>query len=147
MESWEIEARLGVDALFGEYVRFVDAGRPELLAELFTADCLYDMDNGNIARGREEIPDRVRALIPMFASAVNFGRLRHHMSSRRIEFEGPERAKVTSAFLAVSGQGPDHWGSYRDVVVREPGGWRFSQRVARVEGAVPHSPMRAWFTG
>jgi len=147
MESWEIAGRLGIDALFGEYVRFVDAGKPDLLAELFTADCLYDMDNGNVAHGREEIPERVRALIPIFAGAVNFGRVRHHMSSRRIDFLDRDRAKVTSAFLAISGQGPDHWGSYRDIVALEPDGWRFAERVARVEGAVPHSPMRAWFTG
>lgn len=147
MESWEIEGRVGIDALFGEYVKYVDSGEPELLAGLFTSECTYDMDNGNVALGREQIPERVRAVIPLFADAVNFGRIRHHMSSRRIDFIDRERAKVTSAFLAISGQGPDHWGSYRDIVVREKGDWLFSQRVARVEGAVPHSPMRAWFTG
>lgn len=147
MDTWEIEARAEIDVLFADYIRWVDGGKPELLAELFTEDCVYDMDNDNVARGRAEIPERVGALLPVFAGAVNFGRIRHHTSSVRVEFLDRERAKASTYFMAVSRQGPDHWGIYRDLIVRTGAGWRFAERSARVEGAVQHSPMRVWFTG
>src|SRR5690606_3444284 len=66
-------------------------------------------------------------------------RLRHHVSSVRIRIADEDHATAQSYFLAVeSGLGPDHWGVYRDELVRENGAWRFARRTVTIEGATPN---------
>jgi hypothetical protein len=145
MEQWEIEARANVQVLHARYIRYVDSGRADELAELFVADCLYDMDGGAVAQGRDAIVPVVEELKAMFVATEGFGRVRHHVSSIFVEFESTDRASGMSYFTAMSGLGADHWGTYRDVIVRAEAGWRFQQRVVRVGGATAGSPIRSWY--
>ena len=43
--------------------------------------------------------------------------------------------------MAMSGAGPDHWGVYRDELVRGEDGWLFARRVVTVEAAAANSPV------
>jgi 3-phenylpropionate/cinnamic acid dioxygenase small subunit len=143
MDDVEIGARVAIQATLSRYTRHVDAGRADELAGLFAEDAVYDMGGGVVAHGRAAIVPKVEELKTMFATAEGFGRIRHHTSSVSIEVESPSRARATSYFCAFAAAGPDHWGTYRDVLVREDDAWRFASRVVRLEGAVPASPVRS----
>jgi hypothetical protein len=61
------------------------------------------------------------------------------VSNLLIELEGPDRARARSYFLAVTDRGTDHWGRYRDDLLRTNDGWRFAHRRVRTDGAGPGS--------
>jgi hypothetical protein len=147
MEAWEIEARLSIQATMSRYTRFVDAGRPDELGSLFAEPMHYDMGGGRVVHTRAELTATVEKIKSTFRAAKDFGRLRHHVSSVVIELAGPDSAKATSYFLALSGAGPDHWGVYRDELTRVGEGWLFSQRIVTVEGASAASPVRSEVIG
>ncbi len=141
MESWEIEARVSVQILMTDYGRCVDTGRLDELADLFTARCHYDMGTGPVLEDRAAILRRGEEVRQMFRDAPSFGgRVRHHVTPVSLQFLSPDEAKATSYFLTMGRTGPDHWGSYRDVVVREGEQWRFARRVVTVEGHSADSP-------
>jgi len=139
VESWEVEARLAVQDAFASYVRCADSGRSEQLAALFTDDGVLRTDGGE-ARGFDAIvaflEDAKRSLA---ASPSGAGRIRHHVSSVHVTFPTADEARATSYFLAVTAAGPDHWGRYRDRLIRVGDRWRFAERTATVEGHAPGS--------
>lgn len=147
MEEFEIAARVAIQATLSRYTRNVDTGRADDLAGLFAEDGLYDMGGGVVAHGRDAIVPKVEELKTMFATAEGFGRIRHHTSSVAIEVESPDRARAMSYFCAFAAAGPDHWGTYRDVLVKEDDTWRFASRVVTLEGAMATSPVRSMLPG
>jgi hypothetical protein len=138
VESWELAARVEIDDLMARYARYADTGRSSELAALFT-------DGGVLVAGDDEV--RGRAAIAGYLDTAKAslagrdpaGRIRHHVSSRRVDLTSATSARATSYFLAVTGIGPDHWGVYRDELVRDRAGWRFDRRAAIVEGYAPGS--------
>jgi hypothetical protein len=62
---------------------------------------------------------------------------RHHLSSIKINNDGPDKANSTSYFLVLNNTAPDHWGIYRDTFVKIDGEWFFKTRVITIEGADP----------
>jgi hypothetical protein len=146
VESWEIEARLSIQATMSQYTRFVDTGRPAELCLLFAEPMHYDMGAGRVVHSRKDLIANVEDIKSTFREADNFGRLRHHVSSVIIELTGTNSAKATSYFLAMHGAGPDHWGVYRDELVRLGEEWLFSRRIVKVEGASRTSPVRSEIT-
>jgi hypothetical protein len=143
MDTWEIEARVAIQATMSRYTRFVDAGRPDQLSLLFADPMHYDMGGGRVVHSREELIATVEDIKATFRTSEDFGRLRHHVSSVLVELLGPREAKATSYFLALSGAGPDHWGVYRDELSLVGGDWLFARRVVTVEGASAVSPVRS----
>ncbi|MCW2830523.1 MAG: hypothetical protein JWP31_1215 [Aeromicrobium sp.] len=141
MQTWEIEARLGVQKALADYTRCVDSGRLHELAELFTEACHYDMSTGVPSTSRAEIVRHGEQMREMFRTDPGFdGRVRHHTTSVSIVLDGHDEARATSYFMAMGRHGPDHWGVYRDVLVRVGEAWLFSRRVVTVEGHAPDSP-------
>jgi hypothetical protein len=142
VEVWEIEARLSIQVLFSSYGRFVDSGRVEDLANLFAEPCHYELSKGTVLTDRAAIVAGVEATKAVFADAPpGFGRVRHHISSQVVDLRNPSSASASSYFMAVANYGPDHWGVYRDEIVKVGGAWLFSSRKASVQGALPHSPV------
>jgi hypothetical protein len=142
MDADETRARAEILGTLSTYTRHVDSGRAAELSQLFTVDSRYDMGGGVVARGRDEIPGKVEELKEVFAGAESFGRIRHHTSSVFVEVQSEDRARAVSYFAAFSAQGPDHWGVYRDTLVREGEHWLFASRTVVLEGASPTSPVR-----
>jgi hypothetical protein len=137
MDQWEIEARLGIEDTIGRYVRAADGGRFEDQAALFTEDGVLETDLGPCA-GRAAIIEMLNGTkATLAASPDTGGRIRHHVSSLRIDFDGSDAANATCYFLAIVGPAPDHWGLYRDRLVRVGDRWLFAHRCAIVEGRVP----------
>lgn len=125
----------------GKYVRAVDGGRVDELAALFTDPMHYDLGGGNIARTHDELRAAVERLKVTMRGLT--GRLRHHVSSVSVAFPAPGSATAMSAFIAMTGIGPDHWGVYRDELALVGDEWLFTKRVVIVEGAAQGSPLSA----
>ena len=137
MDAWEIAARLSVEDTIARYARFADSGRSTDLSELFTEDGVLAVD-GHEQRGRATIAAYLEGNKASLArSAAGGGRIRHHVSSLRIDFPSPDAAHATSYFLAITAAGPDHWGVYRDRLARVGDRWLFARRDAIPEGAAP----------
>ncbi len=137
MDPWEVEARLAIEDTIGRYTRFADGGRFDDQAALFTEDGVLETDLGE-CRGRAAIVEMLQGTkASLAASPDTGGRIRHHVSSLRIDFDGPDAANATCYFLAIVGPGPDHWGLYRDQLVRAGDRWLFAHRRAIVEGRAP----------
>jgi len=137
MEAWEVAARLGVEDTLARYTRFADGGRSADLAGLFTEDGALVVA-GNAVTGREAIAAYLEGnKTSLGASAAGGGRIRHHTSSLRMDFASPDDATTTSYFLAITAAGPDHWGVYRDRLVRVDDRWLFERREAIPEGHAP----------
>ncbi|MBM3670974.1 MAG: nuclear transport factor 2 family protein [Actinobacteria bacterium] len=137
VNDWEIAARLGVEDTIARYVRFADSGRSHELAALFTDDGALVVGSEE-RRGPSSITEFLEANKQSLAgSAGGGGRIRHHVSSLRIDIVSRDEAHATSYFLAITGIGPDHWGMYRDELRRVDDHWRFARREAITEGAAP----------
>lgn len=137
MEHGEIAARLGIEDTIARYVRFADSGRSTELAGLFTVDGVLVVGNDE-RRGRDAIAQYLDGNKESLAgSAAGAGRIRHHVSSLRIDLVSPDDARATSYFLAITAAGPDHWGMYRDELHQVDGRWLFARREAIPEGAAP----------
>ena len=117
--------------------RFNDRREFSALAALYTTDGLVVRPNGQRLEGRVAIeaayaagpPDRVT---------------RHLCSNVRVEVDGPDAARATTAVLIVSGQRSDdpdapfgvlpserHMvGEFADRLVRTEDGWRIAERHA-----------------
>jgi hypothetical protein len=138
VEPWEIAARLEIDDLVSRYARYADRGRSHDLAALFT-------DDGILTSGEDELHGPAAIAAYLDASKASLagrdpaGRIRHHVSSRRIDLTSRTSANATCYFLAITSIGPDHWGVYRDQLVRDGAEWRFHRRAALVEGSAPGS--------
>ena len=137
MDDREVAARLGIEDTIARYARCADSGRSSELAELFTQDGVLVV-NGDEHQGRASITAFIEgSKSSLAASAAGGGRIRHHVSSLRIDFPAPDEARATSYFLAVTAAGPDHWGVYRDRLVLDEGRWCFARREAIPEGFAP----------
>lgn len=139
----EVTARAGIQKTLADYIRFVDTGRVSDLASLFTEQTRYQLAHEIIALERSEIVSRVQDLKALFATAPDYGRIRHHNSPAAVGLIAPDRARAFSYFTAYAAAGPDHWGTYRDELVQQDGRWLFAARVATVEGALAQSPVRS----
>ncbi|MBX3314336.1 MAG: nuclear transport factor 2 family protein [Actinobacteria bacterium] len=144
MELWELEAREAIRDLVAAYTWAGDRGRSAELVDLFAIDGVLDAGtHGGAWEGR----DRIRAELDAVAERVvaaggSPGPVRHHVSNVRIRLIDHDEAEVLSYFAVLTTIGLDHWGRYRDRVVRDDdGAWRFAERSVRVDGHVPGSLM------
>jgi hypothetical protein len=134
VDDWEVAARLSIEDTLARYSRFADGGRPHDLAALFTDDGVLAVGTRELT-GRDEIAAFLGSMKESLASSAGGGRIRHHTSSLRIDFDGVDDARATSYFLAITAAGPDHWGVYRDHLRRVNERWLLSRREAITEGA------------
>ena len=110
-----------------------DRGRLDELARCFAEAGVLEFE-GEILKGREAIRERLGRVAADFGARSETRLLRHHLTTQQIEFTGPDSAQVTSYFLVVTDIGLDHWGRYRDDLLRTPEGWLLGRRRVVVEG-------------
>ena len=115
------------------YNLYGDRGRFDELLELFAEDATLVTDEATYV-GRAAI----RQLLTRTATADALPeRVRHFTSTVVIDMTAPDRASVRAYFQVLTSQGLDHWGTYRDVVVRDGARWVFTRREVRVDGMAP----------
>jgi len=139
MNDIELRTRVGAGDLLATYQFLADSGKTRELSELFLPNAVFKSNTEELV-GPDAIFDFFRRTAGAFVSA---GLLpaRHHLSSVHIEPRADGSAATYACFQLVGSSGLDHWGIYRDEVVRTDGGWRFARRKVKVEGHVPGSPV------
>lgn len=143
MELWEVIAREFVRQTLADYTAGTDRNRLEDIAACFAPDGVLKISGGDPMVGPQAIIDGLGAQVNRFAAGqVPLTHVRHHVSSVRFGSVTPERAEVSSYFLAVTNIGVDHWGRYRDVLVPVGDRWLFASREASADGFSPDSLMR-----
>ena len=119
--------------LIARYNLYGDRGRFDEMLELFAEDATLVTDAATYVG---------RAAIGQLVTTAGGGdlpqRIRHFTSTVVIDLTASDRASVRSYFQVLTADGLDHWGTYRDVVVRDVARrWLFSRREVRVDGMVP----------
>jgi hypothetical protein len=139
MDDTELRTRVGVAGLLATYQFLADSGKIRELSELFLPNAVFTSNSDELL-GPEAILDFFRRTGDAFTSA---GLLpaSHHLSSVHIEPRPDGSAATYACFQLVGSGGLDHWGTYRDEVVRADDGWRFARRKVKVEGYIPGSPV------
>ncbi|GGM64393.1 nuclear transport factor 2 family protein [Dactylosporangium sucinum] len=124
--------------LHAGYVFFADRARIDDLVGLFTPDGVYrnvgGAYDGLVHSGAPAIRKYLASVVTDLGAVGVTGTHRHHVSPAYVEFSGAREARAESYFLALRASGPDHWGVYRDRLVRLGDHWRFAERVCRIEG-------------
>jgi hypothetical protein len=130
----------GVHRTIGRYVHFVDESDFARVSELFVADCefvieVFDKPARERLRGRAAIRERLaRSAERRAADPSRDAVRRHHVSSVLVEVESEALATSTSYFIAMTRNGPDHWGRYSDRLRLDGSDWLFLSRYVLVEG-------------
>lgn len=139
MELWELAACEGIRDMLARYAHFADSGCFAELAALFLEDGSMEIEGREPLTGRDAILAFVTGTKSSLGSTLQKPYIRHHVSSVRIDLESADRATAASYFLAITERGPDHWGRYRDELVRVGERWLFKRRRVRVDGHAPNS--------
>ena len=139
MELWELAAREGIRDTLARYAHCADTGRFAELVALFTEDGILDIDGRPPLQGRPTIEAFLTGTKTNLAANLTRPLIRHHVSSIRIEVHSPTEAGAASYFLAITERGLDHWGRYRDQLVRVGAQWLFRHRRVRPDGHATNS--------
>jgi len=116
-----------------------DRGRLDGLLLTFTEDGVLELDRGTF-EGREAIrgalstavdDKRREAADPAPGAARVF--LRHHLTTRRIEFVGDDEADVWTYFFVMTPIGLDHCGVYVDRFRRAGERWLIARRRVKID--------------
>ncbi len=133
-------ARESVAELLSLYVHHMDRGRTEEFLELFAREGTWNIaSGGGFDHGEFTGRDAIRAHLEYMKGLTaedDASFLRHHVSSVRIFVDSSTQARADAYFIALTPEGPDHWGRYRDRAVLEGGRWRFALRSVIHEGRV-----------
>lgn len=117
-----IQQRLAIAAQAG------DTDRIDEYVSCFTPDCVIDMVTIQV-KGR----DGVRQMLEQQTTAAlaPSGKMTHHLTTCRIDFESVSEAKVTTYWMLVQSGGLERTGFYRDVFRKIEGEWLIFHRRPR----------------
>ena len=112
------------------YNLYGDSGRFDEMLALFADGATLSVDGTSY--------DGVAAIRGLFETAAGPTpeHVRHFTSTLVVDVDG-ERASARCYFQVLTGAGLDHWGRYRDELIRVGGDWRFARREVRVDGMTP----------
>jgi 3-phenylpropionate/cinnamic acid dioxygenase small subunit len=136
MELWQLVAREHIRETIASYAHLVDSGRFDDVVALFTTDGALEVQNGESARGHDGLRAFFTGVGRDLADASAVPMIRHNTSNLSINLVSETEATARCYFLAVTEHGLDHWGRYRDRLVRADDRWLFAHRSVRTDGAV-----------
>lgn len=139
MNDDQLRLHVGVGNLLTTYQYLADTGRLERLAGLFAPDGILQIGEEQWT-GPDAILRMLRDTAHRFAEA-DFLPARHHLSSIHVEPRPDGSVDTYACFQFIGTHGLDHWGTYRDVVIPGPDGWRFGHRRVITEGFAPGSRL------
>jgi hypothetical protein len=139
VDDWELRAREGIRDTVSAYAAAGDGFRLDELAALFTKDGVLEVKGREAAHGREAIIEMLRGRRDRRRPSTEPFFIRHCVTNVLFASLTPDRAETSAYFLVLTPQGPDHWGRYRDVLVRAGDRWLFQHRLAAVDATAPGS--------
>ncbi|MBT6407779.1 MAG: nuclear transport factor 2 family protein [Rhodospirillaceae bacterium] len=131
-----IDDQRDIADLLYHYFQIVDDGLDEEIPSFFTEDGVFDGITGRMVI-HQDLDKFVAGIKAMRDGA--FAHMRHFTSDMRISVNG-DTATARSCVL-VTGKGTDGsfkiaaTGKFLDTLRRTPSGWKFVERVAKVDGA------------
>jgi ketosteroid isomerase-like protein len=120
-------ALAGVQTAIAAYAHAIDAGRTEVIPELFTEDGVSEITGQGTFEGREAIAKAYGAFVPQAPQL--------HLVGNTILTSPPGEEVTASSNLVFFARGEEGWsvqlvGSYEDtLVLQKDGTWKFSKRV------------------
>ncbi|MDR1710423.1 MAG: nuclear transport factor 2 family protein [Propionibacteriaceae bacterium] len=123
-----VEDKLAIYDLYAEYVARTDACDWRGVAELFTADGVFEGRIGH-ALGRQAIGNM---LVEMNPTATSGPKRRHICANPQIKLDG-DQAAVRASYLVFMDRGdgplPIIFGTYIDKLTRDQGVWKFAHHM------------------
>jgi 3-phenylpropionate/cinnamic acid dioxygenase small subunit len=120
-----VEDRMAIHELLGLYGHLIDQRRWDDLAEVFTDDIVFDATSFG-----QGVTTSYQALMDHWKSDDAMHPLAHHVTNIVISEDPDGTVRVLSKAIGVGRKGRVGSATYEDVVVKTPGGWRLSRRVA-----------------
>lgn len=119
-------ALAGVQNAIAAYTHALDAGRADVVSELFTEDGVAEIAGQGTFEGRDAIRKGYEAFAPQAPQL--------HLVGNTILTSPPGDEVTASSSLVFFLRGEAGWapllvGSYEDTLVRADGGWKFRKRV------------------
>jgi hypothetical protein len=133
----EVQARMEIELTIARYITASDEGRLDDFAATFAEDGVLAPPGVPECRGRPAIREFIAASRASRLTLPGLGEIRHHVARATVELTLPAEGRATSYFMAVSANGPDHWGIYSDELVPVGGAWLFRRRTVLLHGADP----------
>jgi hypothetical protein len=117
-----------------------DRGRLDGLVTAFTEDGVLEFHGGR-HEGHAAIKASLEGglAVPRERFADTRGFVRHNLTTRRIEFDGPDAADVFTYFMVMTPLGLDHTGRYVDRFVRSGERWLIAHRRVTLDWAAAGS--------
>lgn len=142
MTDDELKARLAIGNLLATCAQAGDARKADAYAGCFAPDGVLELQ-GQRHEGRTVIRQWMTApsVIPQ-RSDRPAGFVSHHITTSRIDLDGPDSATGRVYFLVTSPVGIDHNGYYDDRYVRLDGEWLIAHRRPRTLWIAPDSLIR-----
>lgn len=140
-----LEDELAIVRLITSYGPLVDGGEAEAVAELWTEDGVYDVDEGHMA-GRDQLAAMVRSRAHQGWIS---GGCAHFLGPAHVTLHGDTAVAVCHSLMVVNGGGEfgndAAFGVRRATahhfdLVRTDGGWRVARRTSRVLDGRPEAP-------
>ena len=142
MEMWELVARERIRDTLARYNWSGDAGRLDGLAETFCADGVLEIRGAEPLRGRSDIASFLGGVTGNVVSSVDVKPVvRHNLANVLFTALTPHEAHVSSYFTVVTHIGLDHFGRYRDTLVRDGDTWLIKHRQVSTDWAADNSAM------
>lgn len=144
MQDWEVAVRESVRQTLSDYTAATDRFDLAALASCFAESGVLEFHGGDEPlTGPVAIEEGLRAAMsgPRDSGRRAPTHVRHHVSSLRFAAVTENSVEVTSYFAVHTDVGLDHWGRYRDVVVRAGDRWVFAHRRISVDGFSAESLM------
>lgn len=145
MTAEELQARESIRDTLARYNHSGDGGDVSALARCFTEEGVLDLGPDDSPKGREAIDARLSRVVWDSKNRSEKPRVRHHVSSVKIDLEDENQARVRSYFLVFTEVGLDHWGVYEDRFRQVSDGWLIEYRNVRVDGIASPDSMAAEF--
>ena len=129
-EPLDVADRLAIHELLGLYGHLIDEQRWDELDTVFTADVLYDASDFD-----QPVTTSLEALRAQWASDEALHPRAHHATNIVVTQDPDGTVRVLSKGIGVGRKGRVGSVTYRDVVVRTPGGWRIAARTPTLRRA------------
>ena len=119
-----------IRGVIARYNLYGDSGRFDELLGLFADDATLVTDASTYT-GHQQIRGLFESVVGPTPEHI-----RHFTATHVIDVDG-DRATARCYFQVLTSKGLDHWGRYRDELVRSDGRWLFTRREVRVDGMNP----------
>ena len=132
----EVLARESIRELVARYAVGVDSGDIQAALSCFAETSTMDF-LGRTYVGPQEIIEIFQSAGEDFTARAGAApKVRHNITTHKIELTSPSTAKGRLYFMVAVGEAIDHWGRYFDTYGVVDGEWKITSRVVTVDHSI-----------